>query len=555
MWRVFPGLRNSLARSSTTVATLSHRTANNQRKNNLSKLPSFDVEPRLRPVDVAPEVRLLPPPPPPPFIPYKPTSGDEPHSFHHAFPPVPNRKLEEMETRFEELQDEKEDLTGTRFRLQRDRRKASHLIREKTDETMGSALSQLQRFLKKEGITLPQAIQEEFEQINTLRDQLGLREAEYDDAEQQYNDQEVKFIQRLSMFVNDLLDDLPRPLPTSSPDVLESQTSGAAELTSENLDDWTVLAARTEDDYANPVTQTPTTTYTSVAASNGSTLLTDSATSATSTQRQSAPAQDKVNVQNASRFGKRSRLTVHPRIHVWQLDMISVSPLQKAHLPYQPPSTKLYETSWWEGAGQTCDLISFTGAQFYMDHSTALENSASGRSMVSELEDIHYSIVNEQKLLPRKPSSKRSISEGEWASDNSAYPQAVPRRASKPTGDVTPKLRRSQTGSTDFETTQSPSPNRKPLDRHTSRKSVNSHSIVCRSPQTDLHGDQRQRRHTTGVSVRAVPGMEPKGLRMLNCTTHSRHYLDPFLLSSRESITPRKGEFISVLRDLYTHIP
>ncbi|KAI5377075.1 hypothetical protein J4E82_004158 [Alternaria postmessia] len=168
---------------------------------------------------------------------------------------------------------------------------------------MGSALSQLQRFLKKEGITLPQAIQEEFEQINTLRDQLGLREAEYDDAEQQYNDQEVKFIQRLSMFVNDLLDDLPRPLPTSSPDVLESQTSGAAELTSENLDDWTVLAARTEDDYANPVTQTPTTTYTSVAASNGSTLLTDSATSATSTQRQSAPAQDKVNFIRESMCG------------------------------------------------------------------------------------------------------------------------------------------------------------------------------------------------------------------------------------------------------------
>ena len=555
MWRVFPGLRNSLARSSTTVTTLSHRTASNQRKNNLSKLPSFDVEPRLRPVDVAPEVRLLPPPPPPPFIPYVPTSGDEPYNLHHAFPPESNRKLEEMETRFEELQDEKEDLTGTRFRLQRDRRKASHLIREKTDETMGSALSQLQRFLKKEGITLPQAIQEEFEQINTLRDQLGLREAEYDDAEQQYNDQEVKFIQRLSMFVNDLLDDLPRPLPTSSTDVLESQASGAAELTSENLDDWTVLAARTEDDYTNPVTQTSTTTCTSVAASNGSTLLTDSATSATSTQRQSAVAQDKVNVQNAPRSGKRSRLPVHPRIYVWQLGVISVSPLQKAHLPYQPPSTKLYETSWWEGAGQTCDLISFTGAQFYMDHSTALENSATDRSMISELEDIYYSIIDEQKLLPRKSSSKRSISEGERASDNSAYLQAVPRRASKPTGDVTPESRRSQTGSTDFETTQSPSPNRKPLDRHTSRKSVNSHSIVYRAPQTDLYGDQQQRRHTTGVSVRAVPGKEPKDLRMMNCTTHSRHYLDPFLLSSGESITPRKGEFISVLRDLYTHIP
>ncbi|CAN9452743.1 unnamed protein product [Alternaria alternata] len=154
-----------------------------------------------------------------------------------------------METRFEELQDEKEDLTGTRFRLQRDRRKASHLIREKTDERMGSALSQLQRFLEEEGITLPRAIQKEFEQINRLRDQLGLREAEYDDAEQQYNDQEVKFVQRLSIFVDDLLDDLPRPLPTTSPEILESHASGAAELTSENLDDWTVLGRRTEDDY------------------------------------------------------------------------------------------------------------------------------------------------------------------------------------------------------------------------------------------------------------------------------------------------------------------
>jgi hypothetical protein len=555
VWKVFPVLRNSLARSSTTATTLSHRTASNQRKDNLSKLPSFDVEPRLRPVEVAPEVRLLPPPPPPPSIPYVPTSGDEPHYLHQAFPRESNRKLEEMETRFEELQDEKEDLTGTRFRLQRDRRKASHLIREKTDERMGSALSQLQRFLEEEGITLPRAIQKEFEQINRLRDQLGLREAEYDDAEQQYNDQEVKFVQRLSIFVDDLLDDLPRPLPTTSPEILESHASGAAELTSENLDDWTVLGRRTEDDYVDPVTQTPTTTYTSVAASNGSTLLADSATSATSTQRQSAPAQDKVKLQNASGFRKRSRLSADPRIHVWQLGMISVSPLQKAYLSYQPPSAELYEASRWEGAGINCDLVSFAGAQFYMDHSTALENNTSGCSMMSELEDIYYSIVNKQRIPPRTSSLVSSALEGGWTSDNATYPQTVPRRASKPTGDVTPKPRRSQTGSTDFETTRSLSLNRKLLDRHTRGNPLKSHNIVYQSPQIELYGKQRQRRHTTGAGARAVSGKEPKSLGTLNSTSHSRHYSDPLLLPSGESITPEKDDSISVLTDPYTHIP
>jgi hypothetical protein len=555
VWRVFPVLRNSLARSSTTATPLSHRTASNQHKNNLSKLPGFDVEPRLRPVDVAPEIRLLPPPPPPPSIPYVPTSGDEQHNLHQAFPRESTRKLEEMETRFEKLQDEKEDLTGTRFRLQRDRRKASHLIREKTDETMGSALSQLQRFLEEEGITLPRTIQKEFEQIDSLRDQLGLREAEYDDAEQQYNDQEVKFIQRLSMFVDDLLDDLPHPLPTTSPDILESQASGVAEFTSENLDDWTVLGRRIEDDYIDPVTQTPTTTYTSVAASNGSTLLAESAASATSTQRQSAPAQDKVKLQNASGFGKQSRLSADPRIHIWQLGMISVSPLQKAHLLYQPPSAELYEASRWEGTGTNCDLISFAGAQFYMDHSTALENNTSGCSMMSELEDIYYSLVNKQRIPLRTSSLASSVSEGEWASDNATYHQAVPRRASKPTGDVTPKPRRSQTGSTDFETTRSLSLHRKPLYRHTSGNSVKSYNVVNQSPQIELYGKQRQRRHTTGAGARAVPGKEPKGLGTLNSTAHSRHYSDSLLVPNGESITSKKDASISVLTDPYTHIP
>jgi hypothetical protein len=420
---------------------------------------------------------------------------------------------------------------------------------------MGTALNQLRVFLEEKDITLPRAIQENLEQINTLRDELGLHEAEYDDAEQQYSHQEVKFIEKLSMFVDDLLDDLPRPVPTSSSDVLESQVSGVAKLTSENLNDWTLLDPRAEDDYTIPVTRTPTTAYTSVAASNSSTLLAGSATSATSTQRQSAPVRDKVKAQDVSASGKRLRLSVHARTHVWLLSMISMSPLQKMHMPYQCPSAELYEASWWDGAGIDCDLVSFTGAQFYMDHSTALENNASDCSMISDLEDIYYTTISEQGLLPRKSSSRRSRSEGGRGPDNSTYPLAVPRRASKPTGDVTPKSRRSQTGSTDFETTRSPSHNRKPLDRHTSRNSVKSHNIVLRAPQIDLHGNQRQRRHTTGAGARALPGKESKGSRMLNRAAQSRHYSDTLLPPNGNPITPKKEESISVLTDPYTHIP
>ena len=84
---------------------------------------------------------------------------------------------------------------------------------------------------------------------------------------------------------------------------------------------------------------------------------------------------------------------------------------------------------------------------------------------------------------------------------------------------------------------------------------MKSYNVVNQSPQIELYGKQRQRRHTTGAGARAVPGKEPKGLGTLNSTAHSRHYSDSLLVPNGESITSKKDASISVLTDPYTHIP
>jgi hypothetical protein len=150
----------------------------------------------------------LPPPPPPPRPPQSAVSPQIPdrlpvEQFDDLAGTKRTFRISDIEKQHEKLITAREDLMGCKFRMQMDRKKFRE-IREEAGAREGSVINQLRTFLHTQAITLPRDIQQTFEQIDTLRDQLGTLEAEYNEAEQSYtlrdielSAQEMDFIEKL----------------------------------------------------------------------------------------------------------------------------------------------------------------------------------------------------------------------------------------------------------------------------------------------------------------------------------------------------------------------
>lgn len=147
--------------------------------------------------EMHPRIFLPPPPPlPPTFLP--PVSSTMSADQH------PNQlgtgtpyDIKAIEKQYDALRDERQDLMGFRFRLQ-SIREDIRSIREQTETQDGSVLNQLRQHLAIHGIVVPKAVEELFESIDILRDKLGIREAEYEDAERDYHMQELAYNSRES---------------------------------------------------------------------------------------------------------------------------------------------------------------------------------------------------------------------------------------------------------------------------------------------------------------------------------------------------------------------
>ncbi|OAL51762.1 hypothetical protein IQ07DRAFT_391068 [Pyrenochaeta sp. DS3sAY3a] len=144
-----------------------------------------------------PSASQMPPPPPPPF-------GYAPNPFGKA-PGLKdnNFNADKIEQQHENLRDLQQDLLGHRFRLKASR-KLIRNVREETGAKEGSAISQLRRFLSEQDIQLPPSIADAFEEVYALKDRLGLLESEYEDAEKDFNFQELMLAQHESQFVDSL---------------------------------------------------------------------------------------------------------------------------------------------------------------------------------------------------------------------------------------------------------------------------------------------------------------------------------------------------------------
>lgn len=124
-------------------------------------------------------VRPLPPPPPPP---------PEPFKFN-------TESFSDLEDVQERLRDASDALIGSRFRLQTQRREL-RTTREQAGSRAGAAISLLKRYLQDNNIDFPTDIDRLFTEADNLRDNLGTLEVDYEEAEEQFNLEEFRYVQK-----------------------------------------------------------------------------------------------------------------------------------------------------------------------------------------------------------------------------------------------------------------------------------------------------------------------------------------------------------------------
>ncbi|CAN9421111.1 unnamed protein product [Alternaria alternata] len=138
-------------------------------------------------------------PPPPPMA-----GTNGPRS--NLTPVVPRSvSLNKLENEQQSLRDLRDKLLGTRFSVAAKRKELRNLHIQ-TGAKDGYVFNLLRQYLNDIGADMPQEIEEAFTYASSLRDQLGLLEVGYEEAEDSYNTLEWKYSRRETRFVEQLLD-------------------------------------------------------------------------------------------------------------------------------------------------------------------------------------------------------------------------------------------------------------------------------------------------------------------------------------------------------------
>ncbi len=140
-----------------------------------------------------------PPPPPPPQYALPPVISYSPEAFSHQY-----RDPVDIVEHHEELQDSRENLMGTRFRMQAKRREI-RTFREQIGKKEGILIDQLRMFFLDQEINLPRNVLEAWDQVDGSRNTLNTMESEYDVVEEKYHSQEIKYTADEGRFIENLL--------------------------------------------------------------------------------------------------------------------------------------------------------------------------------------------------------------------------------------------------------------------------------------------------------------------------------------------------------------
>jgi hypothetical protein len=152
---------------------------------------------------------FIPPPPPPPPLssnsiyvppPYVTPSRNIPD----LAPTTRDASVDRLDREQEELRDFRGKVLGSRYRVAAKRIDLRDLHIEASAKD-GSVFNLVRQYLHTINLQLPRNIEEALSDASTLRDQLGLLEAEYDEAEASYNTLEWNYSRRETRFVEEVL--------------------------------------------------------------------------------------------------------------------------------------------------------------------------------------------------------------------------------------------------------------------------------------------------------------------------------------------------------------
>lgn len=305
--------------------------------------PGFFIPPSLPP---PPPLSGLDLPPPPEFTP-----GVFPSQI-----PVAGQQtfVDRIDEEQEELRDSRDELLGSRFRLQA-KRDELRSLREKTGATDGYAFNLLRRYLHESNTNIPHDIEKAFNEASLLRDRLGILETEYEYDETSYNKLEWNYTRKESQFVEALVENDLGPNSTLKRTATEPRTADSNHQSGEFPDTWigpvhyngngpgTNLQALDE-----LVDHDLTPSNYAISNIRRGASLRSNGSAARSTKRLSE--------NSPFPHAQSNWLAKVQRIDEWLLDMISNSPLQKAYLRSLDYLDYLDDDSWWEQVEQNWNL-------------------------------------------------------------------------------------------------------------------------------------------------------------------------------------------------------
>ncbi|KAF2267693.1 hypothetical protein CC78DRAFT_541339 [Lojkania enalia] len=117
-------------------------------------------------------------------------------------------QIDGLEQQEEELRDSRDNLLGSRFEL-KTRRTAFRELRRKEGVEVGIVVDHVRRLLLEIGREIPQYLENAFNQLLSLRDQLGIVEDEYEQLEEAYNMQEWEYTEKEVAFIENIMGDGP----------------------------------------------------------------------------------------------------------------------------------------------------------------------------------------------------------------------------------------------------------------------------------------------------------------------------------------------------------
>ncbi|CAO2654005.1 Nn.00g107380.m01.CDS01 [Neocucurbitaria sp. VM-36] len=350
--------------------------------------PKYFMSPLPLPPPPLFEIRL---PPPPEF-----TAGTVPSHTpvveRHAF-------AERIDLEQEELRDSRDEVLGSRFRLQAKRNELRDL-REETGAKDGSVFNLLRRYLHESNVNIPRDIEEAFNEASSLRDRLGILEAEYDEAEINYNRLEWNYTRKESHFVEALVDNNLVPNSTLERTTNDLKTPDSKQHSGELPSTWPGAPHLDGNDpgtdlvlLAGPHNHNLTPPNHAVSNLRRGASLRSNHSIARSTRRFS---------ENNPPHARSAWLAKLKRIDDWLLEMISESPVQKAHLRALHYLDYLDDNIWWKQVEQNWSLDTVEAPIFHTGDSTVSHRVASQHISTSTVDIMgsESSVVKDGNSMP-----------------------------------------------------------------------------------------------------------------------------------------------------------